>query len=205
MYCHMPDSAGSCLPAREGSDAVTCLAAPDHAFMLRRAPTLSRVPRLCILPPCSGWALALPHVPWLQIMTPCSRGLRHYHVSHDIRPHFPAQEDSDAATCPTALCVLQTSRIKKDLAGLPMRLGSRDFKACLHVAETPDTWATMTRKTCAHVAIVHRRSSWPLLDMATVVMWPDMTTQCHWPCSVQQCDKTELHTADDAQDIICYS
>jgi hypothetical protein len=45
---------GPYLPAQEDSDAATCLTALDPASLLERAPTLSRVPRLRILPPCLG-------------------------------------------------------------------------------------------------------------------------------------------------------
>jgi hypothetical protein len=64
-------------------------------------------------------------------------------------------------------------------------------------------------KTCRPLqcgSIVQRRPSWPLLDMATEVIWSDSTTPRYGPCSMQQSDKTgRLHTADIVQDIICYS
>jgi hypothetical protein len=82
--CHVSCDSGSCLPAREGSDAAMCHAAMDPASLLRRALALPRVPRLRILPPCSG-------------------GLRRCHVSHGTGPYLPAQEGFDAATCPAAL------------------------------------------------------------------------------------------------------
>jgi hypothetical protein len=43
--CHVSHSSGPCLPALEGSGSATCPTAPDHAFLLRRAPALSRVLR----------------------------------------------------------------------------------------------------------------------------------------------------------------
>jgi hypothetical protein len=62
----------------------TCPTAPDPASLPRRALALLRVPRLQTLPPCSG-------------------GLQRCHVSLNSGPHLPAQEGSDAATCPLAL------------------------------------------------------------------------------------------------------
>jgi hypothetical protein len=86
---------------RQGRCTATCPTTSDPAFLLGRPPMLPRVPRLRILPPCSGGsgaatchvapnpssllkrALALPCVPWLWILPPCLGGLRHCHVSHD--------------------------------------------------------------------------------------------------------------------------
>jgi hypothetical protein len=118
--CHVSYGSGSYLPTREGSGAATCPAALDPASLHERALTLPRVPRLRILPPCS-------------------RGLQRCHVSHGTGPRLPAWEGSSAVMCPAALCGPQTSRIKKDLADLPMRLDSRVSKACPHVTETSDT------------------------------------------------------------------
>jgi hypothetical protein len=156
-YCHMPYRVVSCLPAQEGSNIITCPMAQDHASLLGRAP-------------------ALPRVPWLWTLPPCSRGLQCCHVSHDsgsclpiwegsdaatchvapnpasmlrrasvlshtpwYRPQLSTQEGSGAATCPTAICGPHTSRIKKCLDDLHMRLDSRVSKTCSHVTETLDT------------------------------------------------------------------
>jgi hypothetical protein len=81
----------------------------------------------------------VPRVPRLWILPPCSGGLRRCHMSHDTGPCLFAQEGSDTATCLAALYGPQTSRIKKDLTSLPMRLDSHVSNACLHVTETPDT------------------------------------------------------------------
>jgi hypothetical protein len=54
MYCHMPYNVRSYLTTREGSGAITCPAALYPVSLLTRAPALSRVPWLRILPPCSG-------------------------------------------------------------------------------------------------------------------------------------------------------
>jgi hypothetical protein len=79
--CHVPRGFGSCLSAREGSGVATCPAAPDPASLL-------------------GRALALPHVPRLWILPPCSRGLQRCHVSHGTGPRLPAWEGSSAVMCP---------------------------------------------------------------------------------------------------------
>jgi hypothetical protein len=62
----------------------TCPTAPDPASLPRRA-------------------LALPHVPWLWTLPPCSRGLRCCHMSHGSGPRLPAWEGSGAATYRMAL------------------------------------------------------------------------------------------------------
>jgi hypothetical protein len=108
------------LPAREGSSATTCHTALDPASLLRRAPLLSRVTRLWTPPLCSGrlWCC---------------------HVPHDSGPYLPAREGSSVVTCPATLRGPRALRIKKCLAGLPMRLGSCVLKARQHVFKTPDT------------------------------------------------------------------
>jgi hypothetical protein len=136
--CHVSHDTGPCLPAWEGSDTATCSMAPDPASLL-------------------GRASALPHVPRHRTPPPCSGGLGRCHVSHGTRSCLPAWEGFGAVTCPTALdpasllgralvlpCVPQlygpqTSRIKKALDDLPMRLDLRVLKACSHVTKTPDT------------------------------------------------------------------
>jgi hypothetical protein len=50
---HMPYGVGPRLPIEVGSGAVTCLAALDPASLFGRALALPRVPQLWILPPCS--------------------------------------------------------------------------------------------------------------------------------------------------------
>jgi hypothetical protein len=105
------------LSPRQGRHTATCPTAPDPASLLGRALMLSRIPRLWILPPCSGvlrhchgsrgsdyclpvWegsdAAMCPTDP---DPASCSGGLQCCHVSHGIIPHLPAQEGSNAATC----------------------------------------------------------------------------------------------------------
>jgi hypothetical protein len=43
--CHVSHGSGPCLLAQEGSSAVMCPTAPNHASLLRRAPMLSNVSR----------------------------------------------------------------------------------------------------------------------------------------------------------------
>jgi hypothetical protein len=162
-YCHMPYSSGSRLTAREGSDAATCPTVLDPASLLDRAPALPRVPlhrthllaregfSVVMCPMASdstsllGRASVLPRALRLRTVPPCSRGLQRCHVPHSSGPRLPAQEGSGAAT--VDLCGPQTSRIKKGLASLPMRLGSslpmrlgsHVFKVHPHVFETSDT------------------------------------------------------------------
>jgi hypothetical protein len=117
------------LSPRQVRRTVTCPTVSYPASLLRRAPTLSRVPRLRILPPCSG-------------------GLRRCHVSHGLGSCLPAREGSGAVTCPTALD--PTSLLKRAsvlpcvpwLWILPPYLGgfqcchvSRGSGSCLHAQE----------------------------------------------------------------------
>jgi hypothetical protein len=81
--CHVSHGSGSCLPAWEGSGATTCPAAPNPASLLKRVLVLPHIPRLWILPPCSG-------------------GLRRCHASRGSGSCLPTQEGSGAATRPTA-------------------------------------------------------------------------------------------------------
>jgi hypothetical protein len=81
--CHVSSGSRSYLPAREGFGVTTCLTASDPASMLGRAP----VP---------------PHVQWLQILPPCSRGLWCCRMSHGSGPRLIAREGSSVATCPMA-------------------------------------------------------------------------------------------------------
>jgi hypothetical protein len=97
-YCHMPYSARSCLPAREGSSAAMCPTALGPASLLRRAPTLPHVPRLWILPPCLG-RLRRYHV--FHGSGSCLLARGRCHVSHSSRSCLPVREGSDAVTCPT--------------------------------------------------------------------------------------------------------
>jgi hypothetical protein len=108
------------LSPRQEKHTVTCPITPNHVFLLRRAPTLPRVPcsgsclpdrkgsdaAMCHVAPNPSSllmrALALPRVPRLWILPPCSGGLRHCHVSHGSGSYFPAREGSSAAMCPTA-------------------------------------------------------------------------------------------------------
>jgi hypothetical protein len=113
-------SVGPCLPVEAGSGAATCPTAPDSASLLGRAPVLLRVTQLRTPSPNSG-------------------GLWCCHVPHDTGPYLSAREGFDAVMCPVTLRGLRALRIKKGLAVLPMRLGSRVSKARPHVFETPDT------------------------------------------------------------------
>jgi hypothetical protein len=81
---HMSCGSESCLPTQEGSGAATCPTAPDPASLLMRA-------------------LVLPHIPWLQILPPYSKGLRRCHMSRGSGSCLPAQVGSGAAMCPMAL------------------------------------------------------------------------------------------------------
>jgi hypothetical protein len=125
--CHVSSGSGSYLPAREGFGVTTCLMASDPASTLGRAP----VP---------------PRVQWLQILPPCSGGLRCCRVSHGSGPRLIARESSSVATCPMALdptsplgralvppCVPQLWTPPPRLGGLRCR-----YVSCSSIPRLPD-------------------------------------------------------------------
>jgi hypothetical protein len=133
----------------------TCCVAPNLASLPRWAPALPHVLQLRTSPPCWG-GLRCCHMsngleprlpaqegssadtcPVAPGLTSLSRGLRRCHVSHSSGPRLPAGEDSGAAMCPTTFYGLGASSIKKGLASLAMRLGSRVPKACSHASKAP--------------------------------------------------------------------
>jgi hypothetical protein len=70
MGCHMSYSIGPYLPAKVGSEATTCLVAPDSASLIGRAPMLACVPWLRTRWEGSG----APRILWFRILTPCGEG-----------------------------------------------------------------------------------------------------------------------------------
>jgi hypothetical protein len=130
MYCHMPYSSRSYLPAQKGSIATMCPGALDPASLFGRASTL-------------------PRAPWLRTPPPYSGGLWCCHVSHGLEPRLPAREGSGTATFPSALSRPRDLGIKKGLADLGMQLGSHVLKvhSCVTKACSPDKHC----KTCGHV------------------------------------------------------
>jgi hypothetical protein len=196
--CHVSHGTRSRLPARDGSTAAMWPTAPDPASLLGRAPVLPCVPRHQILPPCSG-------------------GLRRYHVSHGTASRLPAREGSGTATyhtapdlasllgrapalpCVTQLCGPQTSRIKKDLDGIPMQLDSRVSKACLQVSMVPniraiiglqDMWVGSTVnacKACRQAATMRLQCSASTMDhsLGTATVPNELTSRCHTAGRVQ--------------------
>jgi hypothetical protein len=196
---HVSHGTGPRLPAREGSGAAMYPTILDPAFLLGRALTLPRVLRHRIPPPCSG-------------------GLRRYHVSHGFGSYLPALESSGGAAYPTAPdpasllgraptlpCVLQlcgphTSRIKKVLDGLPMRLDSRVSMACLQVSKACDIRAIMglqdvragsavnACKACRQVATMRIQCSASTMDHTpgTAIVPSDLTSRCHTADRVQR-------------------
>jgi hypothetical protein len=82
---HASRGASSRLPARDSSSAAT------HPVVLAPASQL-------------GAAQVPPRVPWRQLPPLGSRQLGCRHVSRGASSRLPAQGNSGAATCPTALC-----------------------------------------------------------------------------------------------------
>jgi hypothetical protein len=97
------------------------------------------------------WAPVLPCVLWLRTLPPGQGGSRCCHASRGSQ------------------WVVCLRYIKKGFIGLPMQLGSRVFKARVHVLKAPDVRANIsmqdvrtdiiTCKTCRHGAIVQLNSA----------------------------------------------
>jgi hypothetical protein len=132
-YCHMPYNAGCCLPVREGSGTATCHVALDPTSLLGRAPMLPHVPRLWILPPCSG-------------------GLQRCHMSCCSGSCLPTREGTGAATCPATIdpasllgraptlpCVTRLWILPPCSGGLRCCHVSRDSGSCLPTQEGSGT------------------------------------------------------------------
>jgi hypothetical protein len=113
--CHVSHGSKPRLPAREGSDAATCLTAPDPVSLLERAPVLLHVTWLWTRLPAREGSNTIT-CPRLWTPLPCSGGVWCYHVPHDFGPCLPAQGGGAPA---------RAFRIKK---GLPANACS---KACV--------------------------------------------------------------------------
>jgi hypothetical protein len=112
------DSTGPQLPAWEDFGATTCPTTSNSVSLLRRAPTLPRVPRDQTPPPCSG-------------------GLQCYHVSHDTGPRLPTWEGFGATTCPTALDLASLLRRDSTLPRVPRHQTPPPYSGglqCCHVS-----------------------------------------------------------------------
>jgi hypothetical protein len=123
-------SSGLRLPAEESSDADTCLAALDPASLLRRAPVLTRVPRLCTSPPCWG-------------------ELRCHHVSCGSGPHLSPKEGSDAAMCSVASDLASLLRSAPELPNVT-RLSVCHMSQVQKKAPLPSRVAWLTCSQGAH-------------------------------------------------------
>jgi hypothetical protein len=184
---HVRCSTGPCLPAKVGSSTVTCPMAPNPAFLIGRAPAPPRVPWLRSPPPCKGGlpcatCLTAPDPASLQGRAPvrhvsCSSGSCLLAGEGSGLPHVlrfwimpPYRKGSDAGTaCHEVPCGPRASNIKKNLAGLPVRLSTCVPNARTHVSKALDVRAIIglqdvrtgsvvnACKTCGHVATVHRQ------------------------------------------------
>jgi hypothetical protein len=126
MRRHVSYSTGLYLPVGVGVSfgATTYSVALDLTYQLR-------------------WTLVLSHVLRLQTSLPCWDGLRCYRMSYNSGPRLPAGEGSDAATRYAVPCAPHTSSIKKNLADLPVQLGTCVSKAHMHIFKAPDARAIM--------------------------------------------------------------
>jgi hypothetical protein len=184
--CHASCSFRPHLPTEVGSGAATCPATLDLTSLL-------------------SWAPAPPHVPQLRTSPPCQGGLRRCHVSHGSGA-ATCSSAPDLASLPRWAPVLSrgpglaSSRGELRCCHVPhgpqravdhrnkegpscpgTQLGSHVSKAQSRVTETP---ARHADRSLQFGSTVQRNPSWPLLDMATVVIWPDRTAPQRWPCSV---------------------
>jgi hypothetical protein len=144
--------------------------------------------------------------PWLRTLPPCWRELRCRRVFYGSGHHLPTGKGFGAAMHPAVPYRLRASSIKKGLADLPMQLGSRVSKPCVHVPNVPDARAIMglqdmwigdviiTCKTCGqgsnNVATVPRRPCWPLMGHYYSARRPDRAVPYRGSCVAWQNDKT---------------
>jgi hypothetical protein len=136
------------------------------------------------------WALAPPHVPHLWSLPSCWGEFRHCHVSLSSDHCLLAEVSSGVATCPWAS---GSAFLRRELRCCHVSHGprwavDRRNKERLNRARHADRFVyfqgTLVRyrsacKTCRLLQcspIVQHRPNWPLLDMTTMVIWPDMTT-----------------------------
>jgi hypothetical protein len=95
---------------------------------------------------CRACIHALPRALQYWTLPPCQGGLWGCHMSSGSKPHLLVEESSGTTTRPAVRCGPWASSIKKCLAGLPKQLGSRVFKARVHVSKAPDVGAIMGPK-----------------------------------------------------------
>jgi hypothetical protein len=186
------------------------------------------------------WAPALPHFLWLRTSPPDRGGLRRCHVSYGSEPRLPIEVGSSAATCPIApdlasrlrwastlprvprVYAPRASSIKKNLANLPMQLGTHILNTRAHVSKAPHIRAIMrlqyvqsgnvinTYKACGQTSTVRLQYSYS----ATPALWTTRLTplQCQVTRQYDATLLTECSVAGDktrcahtVEDIICYS
>jgi hypothetical protein len=156
--------------------------------------------------------------PWTS--SPCRGELRCCHVSLSPGPHLFAEVSSGTATCPMApgsaflKGELRRCHMSHGLQQAVDHMNKKRLSCPRHAARLACFQGTLVRyrsacNTCMLlqcVSTLQRQSSWLLLDMTTVVIWPDRMAPRDGPGSGQQSDKTgRLHATDVVQDIICYS
>jgi hypothetical protein len=178
--CHVSLSFRSYLLTEVRSGAVMCPSVSDLVSLSRWAPVLSRITWLRTLlywEGSSGTATC-----------PTARGsaflrgeLQCYHVSHGSELCLPERG------------ALVLPRVPRSRRAVNHR--NKEMLSCpSHVARLTCFQGTLMRyriacKTCRPLqcgSIIQHRPNWPLLDMATVVIWPDRMAPQRWSCSVQQ-------------------
>jgi hypothetical protein len=143
-------------------------------------------------------------------------------VSYSFGPHLPTEVGPDAVTCPAGAYGTRASSIKKNLAGLPVQLGTHVPNARTHVSNAPHVRAIMpmqdmqtgsvvnTCKACGQASTVRLQygySVMPSLWTTRLAPLQCQVTRQHDATLLTECsvagDKTRrAHTVED---IICYS
>jgi hypothetical protein len=122
-------------------------------------------------------------------------------VSYDSEPRLPVEVGSNAATYPAAPCGPRVSSIKKDLAVLPVQLGTHVPNAHTHVSKALDIRAIMGLQD------VRTGSAAPALWTTRLAPLQCQATRQHGATLLTECsvagDKTRR--AHVVEDIICYS
>jgi hypothetical protein len=183
LLCHhMSYGPGPRLLAEVSSGTATCPSAPDLTSLMR-------------------WAPMLPHEPRPQTSPPCWAELRRCHMSHGSGLCLPKRGAPVLSRVPRPRWPVDHRN--KERLSYPRHVARL---ACFQgtLVCSPSVCKICKPLQCS--SIVQRCPTWSLLDMATVVIWPDRMALRDEPCSVQQSDKTgRFHAANVVQDIICYS
>jgi hypothetical protein len=158
------------------------------------------------------WAPASPHILRPRTSPPCWGELRHCHISLNSGPCLLDEVSSDAATCSMApgsaflRGKLRCCHMSHSPRWAVDHRNKEKLNCSRHAAKLACFQGMLVHywsacKTCRSLqcgSIVQHWPSWPLLNMATVVIWPDRTagwqaTRAGMPTSLKMSFATPSH------------